>query len=229
MTGKPDRLKRVAEDLLCAKCQTRPRLASTQRCRECLRVDTERELAARPRLLAGRGGGKSNHQQGAASSVVTRQTRRAARATEAPPRLAPAARAKIQPRQPPEPLTAKSWKIKLADWVKRCWGANDPDVQERVAIRDIGGDIIEQTACKVDYVYGGPHGAPHMRVFANGDPHLDVMRSVAERMWQLPVKGEVVTANGVSDLRTACPHCGVRVRIPCNESKARNCQNRRIR
>jgi hypothetical protein len=139
------------------------------------------------------------------------------------------ARAKVQPRQPQEPLTAKSWTTRLADWAKRCWKSNDPDVQERIGIRDIGGDIIEQTACKVDYVYGGPHGAPHMRVFANGDPHLDVMRSVAERMWQLPVKGEVVTANGVSDLRTACPHCGVMVRIPCTESRARNCQNRRTR
>jgi hypothetical protein len=99
----------------------------------------------------------------------------------------PAVPAKIQPRQPPEALTAKSWKTRISDWVKRCWGANDLTVQERVAIRDIGGDIIEQTASKIDYVYGGLHGAPHMRVFANGDPHLDVMRSVAERMWQLTV------------------------------------------
>ena len=69
---------------------------------------------------------------------------------------------------------------------------------------------------------GGPHGAAHMRVFANGDPRLDAMRSAAERMWRLPRKGEVVTANGVSDLRTVCPHCGARVKAPCNESRARN-------
>ena len=176
-----------------------------------------------------RGRGLSNHQQGAGSASVTKKAKRATRAPDTPPRPARLAPAKIQQRQPPEPLTAKSWAARLSDWAKRCWRSNDLDVQERIAIRDIGGDIIEQTGLKVDYVYGGPHGAPHMRVFANGDPHLDVMRSVAERMWRLPVKGEGVTANGVSDLRTACPHCGVRVRIPCNESKARNCQNRRTR
>jgi hypothetical protein len=224
MTHNPDQLKRLAEDLRCAKCRVRPRLASTQRCRECLKIETERELAARPHLLAGRGA-KSNHHQAAASSIVTRQTRRAARAAT-PPRLTPAAPAKIQPRQPPQALTAKRWKAKLSDWVKRCWGANDLTVQERIAVRDIGSDLIEQTAAKIDYVYGGPNGAAHMRVFANGDPHLDVMRSAAERMWRLPRKGEVVTANGVSDLRTACPHCGARVKAPCNESRARNCPNR---
>jgi hypothetical protein len=227
MTGKSDRLMQLAEDLRCAKCRVRPRVANRQVCRECSRQAEERERQARSRLIPTPG--RSNHQQAGASVSATRKARRATRAAEPLPRPSPPARTKVQPRQPPEPLTAKSWKTKLADWVKRCWGANDPDVQERVAIRDIGGDIIEQTAFKIDYVFGGPHGAPHMRVFANGDPHLDVMRSVAERMWQLPVKGEVVTANGVSDLRTACPHCGVMVRIPCNESRARNCQNRRTR
>jgi hypothetical protein len=217
-SANPDQLKRLAEDLLCAKCRKRPRLASLQRCRECLKADTAHELRARDRLL-------SNHRQAGASTADTRR-----KAREAKPVPAAASRARPQQvRQPPEPLTAKTWKTRITNWVKRCWGANDPDVQERIAVRDIGSDLIEQTASKIDYVYGGPHGAPHMRVFANGDPHLDVMRSVAERMWRLPVKGEVVTANGVSDLRTACPHCGVRVRIPCNESKARNCQNRRTR
>jgi hypothetical protein len=223
MTGKSDRLTQLAEDLRCAKCRVRPRVANRQVCRQCLRLAEDRELHARSQLLSR---GLSNHQQGAVSASATKKARRAIRVpgtTPRPPRLAPA---KIQPRQPPEPLTAKSWTARLADWAKRCWNSNDPDVQERIGIRDVGGDIIEQTAFKIDYVFGGPHGAPHMRVFANGDPHLDVMRSVAERMWRLPVKGEVVTANGVSDLRTACPHCGVRVRIPCNESKARNCQNR---
>jgi hypothetical protein len=223
MTGKPDQLKRLAEDLLCAACWTRPRLASRQLCRECLRASEERESQARARLLPNRG--LSNHRQAATSSVVTKQARRATRAAT-PPRPAPVTPAKIQPRQPPEPLTAKNWKTKIADWIKRCWGGNDPDVQERIAVRDIGSDLIELTAAKIDYVYGGPHGAPHMRVFANGDPHLDVMRSVAERMWRLPRKGEVVTANGVSDLRTACPNCGARVKAPCNESRARNCPNR---
>jgi hypothetical protein len=230
VTRKPDQLKRLAEDLLCPKCRERPRLASTQRCRECLRVDTQRELAARPDLLAGRAP-KSNHQQAAASSSDARKARRAVAAPTSKAPAPPAAgRARPQPvRQPPELLTAKGWTARLSDWAKRCWRSNDPDVQERIAIRDIGGDIIEQTGLKVDYVYGGPHGAPHMRVFANGDPHLDVMRSVAERMWRLPVKGELVTANGVSSLRTACAHCGVMVRIPCNETRARNCQNRRTR
>jgi hypothetical protein len=224
MTGKPDQLKRLAADLLCAGCRTRPRIANQQVCRECLRQAEERERQARSRIP-----GRSNHQQAAASASATRKARRATRVAEPSPRPLPPAPAKIQQRQPPVPLTAKSWTTRLADWAKRYWKSNDPDVQERIGIRDVGGDIIEQNASKIDYVYGGPHGAPHMRVFANGDPHLDVMRSAAERMWRLPVKGEVLTANGVSDLRTACPHCGVRVRIPCNESRARNCQNRRTR
>ena len=58
-SGKPDRLKQLASDLLCATCLLRPRLGNIPRCRECLRIDTERELAARPQLLAGRGGSKS--------------------------------------------------------------------------------------------------------------------------------------------------------------------------
>jgi hypothetical protein len=222
-SGDADRLKKLASNLLCVKCSTRPRLASRQLCRQCLRASEERENQARARLLPNPG--LSTRQQATASSVATRQARRATRAAT-PPRPTPAAPAKIQPRQPPQALTAKTWTTRISDWVKRCWGANDASVQERIAIRDIGGDIIEQTASKIDYVYGGPHGAPHMRVFANGDPHLDVMRSVAERMWRLPRKGEVVTTNGVSDLRTACPHCGARVKAPCNESRARNCPKR---
>jgi hypothetical protein len=223
MAKLSDPLKRVAEDLLCAKCRLRPRLASMQRCRECLRVDTQRELAARPDLLAGRGG-KSNHQQAAASSVVTRQATRAATT----PRSAPAAPAKIQPRQPPEPLTAKSWKTRLADWAKRCWGANDLSVQERIGVRDVGSDLIEESAGHLEFVYGGPHGVPQMRVIARSDPHLDVMKSVAERMWKMPREGATITANGYSDHRTLCVVCGARVKAPCNDnpSRANGCPNR---
>jgi hypothetical protein len=226
MTHNPDQLKRLAEDLRCAKCRVRPRLASTQRCRECLKIETERELAARPHLLAGRGA-KSNHHQAAASSIVTRQTRRAARAAT-PPRLTPAAPAKIQPRQPPQALTAKTWTTRISYWVKRCWGANDLSVQERIGVRDIGSDLIEESAGHLEFVYGGTHGVPQMRVIARSDPHLDVLKSVAERMWKMPREGATITANGYSDHRTLCVVCGARVKAPCNDnpSRANGCPNR---
>jgi hypothetical protein len=224
-SGGADRLKKLASDLLCAKCETRPRLASRQICRECLRASDERESQARARLLPN--GGLSNHRQAATSSVVTKQARRATRAAT-PPRPAPAAPAKIQPRQPPEPLTAKSWKTRISDWVSRCWKANDLSVQERIGVRDVGSDLIEESAGHLEFVYGGTHGVPQMRVIARSDPHLDLMKSVAERMWKMPREGATITANGYSDHRTLCVVCGARVKAPCNDnpSRANGCPNR---
>jgi hypothetical protein len=57
-SGKSDGLKKLASELLCSKCQTHPRLANAPRCRGCLRIDTECELAARSQLLAGKGSTK---------------------------------------------------------------------------------------------------------------------------------------------------------------------------
>ena len=62
MTVKPDKLRQVAEDLRCVKCQVRPRVANRQVCRECRRQAEERDLQARAQLLPNRGA--SNHQQG---------------------------------------------------------------------------------------------------------------------------------------------------------------------
>jgi hypothetical protein len=224
--GRADRLKRLAEDLLCAGCRTRPRIAGRQVCRECRRQAEEREMAARSRLIPNPG--RSNHQQAAASATATRKVRRAARAAEPAPRPLPPARAKFQPRQLPEALNAKSWAARLADWAKRCWGANDPTVRERIGVRDIGGDIIEQTGGHIDFVYGGAHGVPQMRVIARSDPDLDLMKSAAERMWKMPREGAVVTANGYSDTRVLCLECGARVKAPCdsNPSRAASCPNR---
>jgi hypothetical protein len=225
MTAKRVNLAALAEDLLCARCRARPRLASRQLCRECLRVSEERENQARARLLPDRG--ISNHRQAAASSVVTRQARLATRIAT-PPRPAPAAPAKIQPRQPPAAMTAKAWKTRLAVWAKRCWGANDLSVQERIGVRDVGSDLIEESAGHLEFVYGGPHGVPQMRVIARSDPHLDAMKSVAERMWKMPREGATITANGYSDHRTLCVVCGARVKAPCNDnpSRANGCPNR---
>jgi hypothetical protein len=112
MTGKPDQLKRLAEDLRCAKCQTRPRIANRQVCRECLRQAEERERQSRSRLLPNRG--QFNHEQAGASASATSKAR-TARTAVSPSRPVPSAPAKIHPRQPPEPMTAKSWKTKLAE------------------------------------------------------------------------------------------------------------------
>ena len=225
-SAKGDRLMRLAEDLLCAMCRTRPRVANRQVCRECRRQAEERELAARSRLLTSPG--RSNHQQAGASVAATRKARRGACAAEPAPRPLPPARAEGQPRQPPEALNAKSWAAKLSDWAKRCWGANDPTVQDRIGIRDIGGDIIEETGGSVDFVYGGAHGVPQMRVNARSDPDLERMKSAVERMWKMPREGAVITANGYSDIRVLCLECGARVKAPCsdNPSRAASCPNR---
>jgi len=70
MAKTSDLLKRLAEDLLCAACRTRPRVANRQVCRECLRLAEERERHARSRLIPN--SGRSNHQQAGASISAVR-------------------------------------------------------------------------------------------------------------------------------------------------------------
>ena len=227
-SGNSDRLAIVADAVACVKCRVNPRFGSLQRCKVCLRADAEVERIARERLLPAQAAKPSTRQQATASSSVPRKTRRAvaAPAGKAPVPAAPS-RARPQPvRQPPEPTTARSWKGRLSDWVKRCWGANDPDVQERIGTRDLGADIIEEHMGHFDVVYGGPHGAPHLRVFARSDPSLDVATAAFKRMHPALRHRSDVTTNGVSERRRLCPHCEARVLEPCNESRSRNCANR---
>jgi hypothetical protein len=246
-SGNSDRLARVADAVTCVKCNVNPRFGSLQRCKACLRADAELERLARERLLpahAGPAARLSTRQQAAVSSSETR--RKVGDAKPASPTAAltgrnfapsgsaskspsPAAPSRARPqsvRQPPVPLTPKGWKAKLAGWVLRCWGANDPDVQERIGTRDLGADIIEEHMGHFDVVYGGPHGAPHLRVFARSDPSLDVATAAFKRMHPALRHRSDVTTNGVRERRRLCPHCEARVLEPCNESRSRNCANR---
>ena len=232
-SGKADQLAIVADALTCVKCRVNPRFGSLQRCKACLRADAEVERIARERLLPARAAPKSTKQQAAASSSVTRKARRAVRPAPAPARAqAPVApsRASPQPvRHPPAPMTAKSWKSRLSDWGKRCWGANDLDVQERIGVRDVGCGYYRgahrPSRCSS---MAAPHGVPQMRVIARSDPDLDAMKSVAERMWKMPREGATITANGYSDSRVLCVVCGARVKASCNDnpSRAASCPNR---
>ena len=227
-SGKADRLKQLASDLRCAKCETRPRLGNSSRCRECLRVaDTEREIAARPRLLAG--GSKSNRQPAAVSRAATRKP--LATAPTAPSKALTVATRPAVPafvthvaaepvRELGKPYTLAQWQVLITQTLKR-WRTAGTVAQNRMAEGSLAAKTIAENTAFGRVTYG-----PNASVFLK--PPSNAAASLLH--WALEragVRFDLVDVHGdLADTRTVCPHCDAKVRQPCNESRARNCANR---
>ena len=232
MTTGSDQLKKLADALRCVKCGRRPRLGALSRCRECLKADAAPDLAAYDMKVAA----------GAIAKTRERPTSpRSRKLQEAPPGVAgrqrpsaprPAAAASTRvtqataPKAPKAP-TDRDWKAKVTDWMKRVFGANDPSVQRRVAERDLGGDLLEEHVGHYNLVYGGTHGAPHLRMYANSDAALTVIGAVVKRTLPRVRENDPIGNDGAPiDNRTLCPFCQARVRMPCSASRSNACPNR---
>jgi len=228
VTRKPDQLKRLAEDLLCPKCRERPRLASAQRCRECLRADTERELAARPHLVAGRSSGKSNHQQTGASRA---STRKAAATVPTPtgkalvpvrpvqPMAAKQTR-QTRPQEMEKPFTLKQWASMGAKWLTKFLRAKPAEQREK-AERAMAAEHAVQNVGFARITYGT---VPLAALYPKTNQELAVVQWGLER--QGVRIGTVDTFGDVQDVKRLCEFCDARVRVPCTESRAQSCRNR---
>jgi hypothetical protein len=223
------RLDAVADAQLCVKCQTRPRLGNIPRCRECLRIDTERELAARPRLLAG--GSKLNRQPAPASRAPASKPLATAptapvvsKALTVTPR--PALPAVVTPvaaepvRELGKPYTLAQWQTLITGALKRFRTAGTV-AQNRMAEESLAAKTIAENTARARITYGD-NALVTLQPRSNAG--LSLVHWALERAG---VKIDLVDVHGdITDARTICEHCGAKVKRPCNESRSRNCANR---
>ena len=223
MTVKRANLAALAEDLLCTSCKVRPRLGSITRCRECLRIDTERELAARPQLLAGKGSPKPKRSSGTkqpataplapagnALTVVARPT---------PPAVVPSVVAEPM-RELGKPYTLAQWQTLITGALRRFRAAGTV-AQNRMAEQSLAAQTVAENVAYGRVTYG-PDTLITLR------PPSNVATSAVHwALERMGVRIDLVDMHGdVTDARTICPHCDAKVRRPCNESRSRNCANR---
>jgi hypothetical protein len=229
-TGGPDRLKKLASDLQCVKCDTRPRLANTTRCRECLRADTERELAARPRLLAG--GGRSSRKQAAGLRTPARKpltaTPSSASASKALTVVARPTSPAVVPSVVAEPVRELGRPYSLAQWqelitaaLQRWRGANAV-AKNAMAERSLAAETVVKNAQHIRVTYGDN---PLLTLQPRSNAGLSLVHWALARLG-IPI--DLVDVHGdISDSRTLCRFCGTKVkRQPCTESQSRSCRNR---
>jgi hypothetical protein len=215
MTGKTDQLKRLAEDLRCANCRSRPRIANRQVCRECLRLAEERERKARSRLVPNPG--RSNHQQAAAS--------RARKPPAAPTGKALVPARSVQPvpqrtRDTGEPFTLKTWAAMGARWLTQFLRAKPVEQREK-AERAMAAEHVTQNIGFARLTYGT---VPIAALYPRSNQELAVVQWGLERQG---VKIDMIETFGdVQDVKTLCTFCGARVRVPCTEARAQSCRNR---
>jgi hypothetical protein len=218
-SGKADRLKKLASELLCVKCQTRPRLANRQRCRKCLKIDTERELAARPHLLAARGGATSNHQKGASTAPTTPTGKALVAARRVQPAPAKQTR-QLQPLEMEKPFTLKQWASMGARWLSKFLRAKPAEQREK-ADRAMAAEHAMQNVGFARITYGT---VPLAALYPRTNQDLAVVQWGLERQG---VRIDTVDAFGdVQDVKRLCEFCNARVRVPCTESRAQSCRNR---
>jgi hypothetical protein len=215
VTSKPDQLKRLAEDLLCAGCRTRPRIANRQVCRQCLRQAEERELAVRSRLIPNPG--RRNHQQAGASASATRKARRAAGGKE----LVPARSVQPTPQQDKDkPFSVQTWAAMSARWLSRFLGAK-PAEQRAKAARAMAAEHVAQNVGFARLSYGA---VPMAALYPRTNQELAIVQWGLERQG---VKIDMIEANGsVEDVKSLCTFCGARVQVPCTEARSQSCRNR---
>ncbi len=223
------RLKKLASDLLCRNCSTRPRLASRQLCRECLRASEERENQSRARLLPNRG--KSNHQQ--AGTPRATATKPLATAPTVPvvsktltvaPR--PALPAVVTPvaaepvRELGKPFTLAQWQTLITQTLKR-FRAAGAVAQNRMAEEALAAKTIAESTQYARVTYGD-------NALVTLRPQSHAAASLLH--WALEragVRFDLVDVHGsINDVRTLCEFCDAKAKRPCNEFRSRNCANR---
>ena len=221
--GKPDQLKRLAEDLRCVKCHVRPRVANRQVCRECRRQAEERDLQARSQLLPNRGA--SNHQQAGISAASTRKARAASSPTgKALVPAPPVQPVPVKPKRPDgmtEPYTVKAWASAGARWLSKFLGAKPTEQRER-AERAMAAEHTVKHAGFARVTYGQ---VPLIAFYPRSNEDL------SHAHWGLERQGVQVDSvdlfGDIRDVKRLCEFCGARVRVPCeNVSKANSCRNR---
>jgi hypothetical protein len=225
---KADRLNQLASDLMCVKCQTRPRLGNIPRCRECLRVDTERELAARPRLLAGGG----NRKPPVASRAAARKTPSVAPTVPvASKALTVAARPALPGVVKPvaaEPMREFGRPYSLAEWqglitqTLRRWRAAGTLVQNDMAEESLAAKTIRENVVTGRVTYSS---SPLVTLRPQSNAAASLLHWALARVG---VQFDLVDVHGdISDSRTVCKFCDTKVkRRPCTESQSRSCRNR---
>jgi hypothetical protein len=223
MTGKSDRLKRVASDLLCGTCQLRPRLGNIARCRECLRIDTERELAARPQLLAGKGSPKpkrtSGRKQPATAPLAPASNALTVVARPTPPAVVPSVVAEPMG-ELGKPYTLAQWQTLITQTLRR-WRAAGTVAQNRMAEQILAAQTVAENVAVARVTYG-PNTLITLR-----PPSNSAGSAVHWALERMGVRFDLVDVFGdITDVRTICQFCDAKVRRPCNESRARNCANR---
>jgi hypothetical protein len=117
-SGKAVQLKKVADAVACAKCQTNPRFGSLQRCKQCLRADAEAERIARERLPPPQSATMSNRQQAGTARAAGRKPRATLSASKALTVVRPDPRA-VVPSIVAEPVRELGRPYSITEWQAR--------------------------------------------------------------------------------------------------------------
>lgn len=123
--------------------------------------------------------------------------------------------------KPADPKTDRYQEI-ITRWVEWYRGVNDPSVHRKVAERQIGMMTAEKNVTHYDIVYGG-HQKPRAVL------HVSDLRALATLQWALArmLPKTRVEVHEEQDLKKhLCKFCGVLVRAPYTQSRARSCANR---
>jgi hypothetical protein len=216
---KADRLKKVADAVVCARCQTNPRFGSLSRCKQCLKADADAERLARERLLPPQPAAKSNRQQASAARA------RKPLDTSTSKALVPARPVQPVPKQTrrhgmDEPFTLKTWAAMGARWLSRFLGAKPAEQREK-AERAMAAEHVVQNIGFARLTYGT---VPTAALFPRSNQELAVVQ------WGLEHQGVKIdmieTFGDVQDVKTLCTFCGARVRVACTEARSQSCRNR---
>jgi hypothetical protein len=226
---KADRLKKLADAVVCTKCQTNPRFGSLARCKACLKADAEAERVAREHLLPVQPAARTMRQQPTVSRAAGRKARAtaptgpASNALTVVARPAPAVVPSVvaEPmRELGKPYTMAQWQTLITQTLRR-WRAVGTVAQNRMAEQSLAAQTVAENVAYGRVTYG-PDALITLR------PPSNVATSAVHwALERMGVRFDLVDAHGdVADVRTICPHCDAKVRRPCNESRSRNCANR---
>jgi hypothetical protein len=228
-SGNADRLKKVADALLCVKCQARPRFGSLQRCKPCLQADAAVERAAREKLLPAQAA--TTRQQTAASRAAARKPLAAAPTAPVVSKAlttaaGPALPAVVTPvvaepvRELGKPFTLAQWQVLITQTLKRFRAAGTV-AQNRMAEGSLAAKTIAENTAFARVTYGD-NALVTLRPRSNAAASL--LHWALERAG---VRFDLIDVHGdITDVRTICEFCDAKVRRPCNESRSRNCANR---
>lgn len=128
----------------------------------------------------------------------------------------------VAPKPPPSDEKTERLQGVITKWVEWHRGVNDPTILRKVAERQIGMMTAEKNISHYDIVYGG-HQKPRAVL------HVADLRALATLQWALArmlPKTRVDVHEDQDVGKTLCQWCGTQVRVPCNQSRARNCANR---